>query len=173
MNSDATYAARLPLVDRVARWALDLDGDRYGDERERLRQYEAMTAAACLQWIAAPWTAAVVIWWAGRTGAVCLLAILAALLAPMLFAQAYLQRRRVDTLPRQWTRRRAALVVATTLPWGIVVVGASHALGASPSVVRGAAIGAAFGAALGLVGLWRQITRRDRAEAASAGMETD
>lgn len=173
MTTHSGYAARATLVDRVARWALEPDGDLYGDERERLRQYEAIAVAAGLQWLAVPWAAAVGVWWADRAAAVCLVAVMLVLLAPMLVAQAYLRRRRVDTTPRRWTAKRVALGVAGVLPWALFVAGAARALGAGPDTVRASAGGAVVGAALSLVLIRSRNRRRTAQEAAGAGAEDD
>ncbi|GAA2621869.1 hypothetical protein [Paractinoplanes durhamensis] len=57
------------VLDRVVRWNLDLDGDLYGDERERLRWYEGIATAASLQSILIPWSAAVMVWPLGKPAA--------------------------------------------------------------------------------------------------------
>ncbi len=54
------------LLDRVVRWNLDLDGDSFGDERERYRWYEGMTTAASLHGLLIPWAAAIMVWPLGR-----------------------------------------------------------------------------------------------------------
>ena len=56
----------MTVLDRVVRWNLDVDGDLYGDERERYRWYEGIATAASLQWLIIPWAAAIMVWPLGR-----------------------------------------------------------------------------------------------------------
>ena len=45
------------VLDRVVRWNLDINGDSYGDERERFRWYEGIAAAFSVQSLLVPWAA--------------------------------------------------------------------------------------------------------------------
>ncbi|MET0424989.1 MAG: hypothetical protein ABW046_13985, partial [Actinoplanes sp.] len=72
------------LLDRVVHWNLDLDGDLYGDERERYRWYEGIATAASLQWMLIPWAAAIMVWPLGRPAVLPLAVVLAVLWLPML-----------------------------------------------------------------------------------------
>jgi hypothetical protein len=166
----------MTVVERVVRWTLDLDGSDniYGDERERLRQYEGITTAASLQWLAVPWAAAIMVWPLGKASVVPLAVVLAVLILPMVLSAAYVQRSRVVTDVRAWTAKRVLMQAATGLPYVIFFYGALYFYTSSDSsTLRGAIVGGVFGAALGIaatvVGTRRK--RREEARAAAAGDE--
>jgi len=136
------------MLDRVVAWNLDLDGDIYGDERERLRWYEGIATAASLQWIAVPWAAAILVWVSGRPVVVPLTVILAVLLVPMAVCTAYVRRRRVDTVVRKWTRKRIVLSVAFIVPLLLFLFGVLWDYGAESSTYWGALAGMIIGAGI-------------------------
>jgi hypothetical protein len=136
----------ISVLDRVVRWSLDLDGDIYGDERERLRWYEGIATAASLQWAAVPSAAAVLVWVLGRPAVVPLIVVLAVLVVPMMLCSAYVRGRRVDTVVRRWNRKRTILSLAFTVPMVVFVFGAMWAYtGAEGSAWWGAVAGLALG----------------------------
>ena len=172
-TSPVASDGRLTLLDRVVRWNLDPDGDLYGDERERLRWYEGIAAAASLQWLALPWAAAVLVWVLGRPAAVPLGVLLVVLYIPMIMCTAYVKRRRVDTTPVTWSAKRIVLAVLSVLPYLLFVLGVCYAYRSSGNadVFRGAAVGSVIGGVLGCGFAVVQSRRRRRREAADPGDE--
>jgi heme/copper-type cytochrome/quinol oxidase subunit 2 len=138
------------VVDRVVRWNLDIDdsGQIYGDERERLRWYEGIVAAAQMQWLALPWAAAILVWWLGRPAVLPLSVMLVALLIPAIMCVAYVRRRQVDTALRAWTRKRVVLTVLSTVPLVGFILGAIYAYSRTHPSIWVHALG---GAVLGLL----------------------
>jgi hypothetical protein len=145
------------LLDRVVHWHLDLDGDIYGDERERLRWYEGITTAASLQWLAIPWAAAIMVWPLGRPAVLPLAVVLVALLLPMSLCAVYVRRRHVHTRPplvldratatRHWSRKRLLLCILGGLPFVLFLIGALYVWNPDSPDWQGAAIGGAIGVA--------------------------
>jgi hypothetical protein len=163
---------RETVLDRVVRWILDPDGDIYGDERERLRWYEAITVAASLQWIGVPWAATVLVWILGRPAVLPLGVVLAVLYAPMIMCVAWVRRRSVDTTVRSWTSKRIVLSVLGTTPYVLFIVGCIVAYQQEhPSVFRGALVGAIGGAVLAAAAAALGTRRRRRREAAAVADE--
>lgn len=164
------------MLDRVVRWNLDLDGnnDIYGDERERLRWYEGIATAASLQWLAIPWASAVTVWVLGRDAVVPLTVVLVALIVPMIVCSVYVQRRRVVTDVRAWSRKRILLQVLSGVPYVAFFYGALYAYrDPDSSTLTGAIVGGAFGAVVGVVAtvIGTRRKRRQEARAAAAGDE--
>ena len=157
------FAERRTLLDRIAHWALDPDGDIYGDERERLRWYEGTAVAATLQWIAVPWAAAVLIWPLGRPAVLPLAVVLAVLYLPMLVCSTYVSRRRVETVPRSWSAKRLVLTVLGGLPYVVFILGAAAAW-TPASFARGMRQGAIGGVVLAVAVLAVQTCLRNRRE---------
>lgn len=171
-TSTVASTGRLSLLDRIMRWHLDPDGDLYGDERERLRWYEGIAAAAGLQWMALPWAAAVLVWTLGRPAVLPSAVLLVVLYVPMVMSLVYVRRRRVETTPRSYSAKRILITVLTVLPYVLFVVGASYAYRSSDAgAFRGAAIGAVIGGALSCVTAALGTRRRRRREAAVIGDE--
>jgi hypothetical protein len=133
---------------------LDLDGDLYGDEQERLRWYEATAVAASVQWFLVPWVLAVLIWAANGSATVPLLIVAAAVYLPLLLLSAYAKRHRVRTLPDRWSRKRIVLTVASALPYLVIIGGAVRALvlQASGWPMHGMPVGMLIGLPIGLAG---------------------
>lgn len=141
------------LMDRFVRWNLDFDGDLYGrDERERLRWYEGSTTMAQVQAIAVPWTAVALVWTVGEPVARPLAILLAVLLVPIALCSVWVQAKRVDTTPREWSRKR--LIVSTLLgaPYLAYGVGYLYQVYPESDAWRSALIGALIGLAAGAVG---------------------
>lgn len=157
------------LLDRMVRWNLDLDGDSYGDERERLRWYEGMAFAAVLQWITVPWAAAVLVWPLGRPAVLPLAVVLVATAIPMALSTAYVRRRRVEPVPVRWTPQWALAWLLTALPYVIFVVGAYYVDDPESTTWMGAAVGSVVGGLVAVVLVLRLARDRRRREAASAG----
>jgi membrane associated rhomboid family serine protease len=170
MTTTSVPSPRSTALDRVVRWALDVDGDTYGDERERLRWYEGIATAASLQWLAVPWAAAVLVWPLGRPAVLPLAVVLTLMYVPMLVCQAYMRRRRVDTSPRTWRLKTILHTAAGVLPYVVFLVGALDAYQAPDhSTAIGAAVGGVFGGTLGTVALALRSRRQRRLEVAAAG----
>jgi hypothetical protein len=164
------------MLDRVVSWNLDLDGDLYGDERERLRWYEGMATAASLQWILVPWVAAILVWILGRGSVLPLGVILAVMYLPMVLSLNYVRGRRVNTTVRSWSPKRILLAVLGVPPYPLFILGACRAYEAfNESLLRGIAVGAVIGGAGGAafaVIRSRQL-RRAEARALAAGAIED
>ena len=160
-------AKQSTLIDRLARWVLDADGDLYGDERERSSWYEGITIAAMLQWLTVPWAAAVLVWTLGRPAVLPLAVVLAATYLPMLICTAYMRGHRVDPTVRSWTGKSLLLGALFMVPYTAFVVGcfAAYADGGT-HVTRGAIVGAAIGGAIVGAALSLAARRRRRREAA-------
>lgn len=77
---------RTVLFDRLAKSALDHDGDIYGDERARLRWYEGIAVTSTVQWILVLWVLAVCAWLAPVSAAPALWCIAVAFVVPMYLA---------------------------------------------------------------------------------------
>ncbi|MEU8656044.1 hypothetical protein [Actinoplanes philippinensis] len=136
------------LVDRVVRWNVDIDGDSYGDERERYRWYEGTAAASTLHSLLIPWAAAIMVWPLGRPAVLPLAVVLVLLWGPMLLCSVYVARRRVDTNPRGWIGRRAPVTVLSVVPYSVFTVGALHAYRPAGEAWIGAVAGGAYGVML-------------------------
>ncbi|WP_306215430.1 hypothetical protein [Actinoplanes sp. RD1] len=157
----------MTFLDRVVHWNLDLDGDLYGDERERLRWYEGMTTSASLQSFLLPWAAAVMVWPLGKPSVLPLAVMLAVSWAPQLLATFYVRHRRVDPTPRSWSAKRISLMVITVLPLVVFVSGANYVHEPHDTAWLGAIVGGVVGALLGVVVLVAKGRQRDRQEAAA------
>ena len=153
------------LLERIVHWNLDLDGDLYGDERERFRWYEGMATAATLQWLLVPWAAAILVWPLGKPSVLPLAVILVVLFGPMALCTFYVRRRRVDTTPRSWSPKRILLTVVGPAPFVVFLIGAIYVYEPDGSTWKGATVGAVIGAASGIVGTVLDKRRRDRREA--------
>ncbi|MEU4420368.1 hypothetical protein AB0F81_07050 [Actinoplanes sp. NPDC024001] len=154
------------MLDRVVRWNLDLDGDIYGDERERFRWYEGIVTAASVQLLVVPWAAVILVWTLGRPAVLPLAVMLAAFQLPMLLCTAYIRSRRVEVVQRR-TRKRALASVLSGLPIVLFVLGAVYSYGSPGNRgMGGALIGALVGGsvAYGVVA-WRTSRRRGRESA--------
>ncbi|MBU2662350.1 hypothetical protein KOI35_02390 [Actinoplanes bogorensis] len=159
------------MLDRVIRWNLDLNGDLYGDERERYRWYEGITAAASMQWLAVPWAAAIMVWPLGRSSVLPLAVVLVLMLFPIWLCGVYVRRRRVDTTPRVWDAKRFVLGVLGGTPYAFFLVGALRAYDPDGSTWVGAAVGGVIGAVGGIVAQMVQSRRRRRDEALATADE--
>jgi hypothetical protein len=168
MTTTTASPGRTTVIDRIARWTLDPDGDLYGDERERLRWYEGIAVAANLQWIAVPWAAAVLVWVLGRPSVLPLGVVLVAMYVPTVLCLLYMRRRRVETAVQRWTAKRIVLGALGGLPYVAYLLGAMNAYGGTDrSVLSGAAVGAVVGGVLAAGFLAYSSSRRRRREAAT------
>ncbi|MBL7253716.1 hypothetical protein [Paractinoplanes lichenicola] len=156
------------ILDRVVHWNLDLSGDLYGDERERYRWYEGISAAASMQWMVVPWVAAIMVWPLGRSSVIPLAVVLVAMFVPIAICGWYVRSRRVDTVPRSWGPKRVVLSLIGGLPYAVFLVGALRAYDPDGYTWIGAAAGGVIGGVGGLVGQVVQSRRRRQLEAASA-----
>jgi hypothetical protein len=154
-DSPNTSYARTPkatLLSRLFDQTLDVHGEIYGDEQERLRWYEGITVAASLQWIIVPWVIAVSIWMGGRPVTSYLLAITAAMYFPQLLTYVYAIRSGVR-LPKF---RSAKALFSGLLSGGAylaIVIGAVRAYddGLDPDGVKGALVGGPVGMIVALL----------------------
>ncbi|BFU46529.1 hypothetical protein [Krasilnikovia sp. MM14-A1004] len=153
------------IADRIARSILDLHGDMYGDERERSHWYEGIATAAGIQWLTVPWACALMVWIGGRPAVAPLTVALVAMYLPMAVCTAYLHRRRVDTAPRTWSRKRILWTVLYALPSLLFTVGAVAPFADDSRPLRFAVVGGIIGAVL--AGAWLALLtyRRRRREA--------
>lgn len=153
------------LMDRFVRWNLDADGDLYGrDERERMRWYEASTVLAQVQSIAVPWAAAALVWAFGEPVAKPLILVLAAVLLPVMFTSIWVQAKRVDTVPREWTGKRLLVSTLLGLPYLVFMIGFLFHVFPESAMWRSALIGAVLGLAAGAVAQsvhTRRVRRKD------------
>ena len=133
------------LLDRYVRWNLDLDGDFYGDERERYRWYEGIASAASMQWLAVPWAAAVMVWPLGRPSVLPLAVILVLMWIPIVITGLYVRRRRVDTVPRSWTPRWIFWTALSAAPYAVFLIGALYHFDPDGGTWQGATVGAVLG----------------------------
>ena len=161
------------LLDRFVGWVLDPDGVMYGDERERLRYYEASTFAASLQGLLVPWALAVTALVGGRPVAPYVLVLGGLVLLPWLAASLYVKGKRVRPAPERLTVTYVVIVILTALPYAILVVAAGTSLtGQSAddahSTIVGAAVGGTFGAVIGIL-----IRRQARVRAARTAAADD
>ncbi|MEV4346207.1 hypothetical protein AB0J83_17190 [Actinoplanes sp. NPDC049596] len=155
------------LLDRVVHWNLDLDGDLYGDERERYRWYEGIATAASLQWLLIPWAAAIMVWPLGPPAVLPLAIVLVLLYVPMVLSTVYVRRRRVDTTPRSWTAKRVFLTIAGGSPFAVFLMGTLYVYDPDGATWKGAVFGGVIGAIGGLIAQVLQTRRKRRLEAAS------
>jgi hypothetical protein len=153
------------VLDRVVRWNLDLDGDLYGDERERFRWYEGTAVASSLQILLIPWAAAILVWSLGKPSVVPLAVLLTAHWVPLLVSTVYVLRRKVDTTPRRWSAKRILVTVLTAVPYLGFVVGAMYVWDPEGATWIGALVGGVVGGVGSLVGTTLKIRRRNRLEA--------
>jgi len=141
--------AQRSRLQRFADWTLDHDGTMYGDERERLRWYEAISVTASVHAFLVPSTLAVLIWVGGRPAAPYLLAVFAAFVLPTLISAAYVHRRQVRPRPERPDLKFVLVSVAFTLPHLVFVIGALRAY--EGRVVVGSVVGAVVGGLVGVV----------------------
>jgi hypothetical protein len=156
------------LLDRVVRWNLDLDGDLYGDERERFRWYEGIATAASLQWLLIPWAAAIMVWPLGRPAVLPLAVVLVLLWLPMVLTTVYVRRRRVETAPRSWRAKRILVTFLGGAPYAVFTVGALYVFDPDGSTWRGAVVGGVLGGLLGVAATVVEGRRRARRDALAA-----
>jgi hypothetical protein len=155
----------MTVLDRIVRWNLDLDGDLYGDERERYRWYEGIATAASIQWLLIPWAAAIMVWPLGKPSVLPLAVVLLALWGPIMLCTAYVHRRRVETTPRSWSAKRILLAVLGGAPFVVFLIGALYVHDPEGSAWRGAVLGGVLGAIAGAVAKTVDSRRRRRREA--------
>jgi hypothetical protein len=165
MTTTAAPSGRIRITGRIARWALDADGDMYGDERERWHWYEGIAIAAGLQWMVVPWAAAVMVWFVGRQAVVPLAVILVVMYLPMVLCLAYVSRRRVDTAAQSWSLKRIVTTVLFALPYPLFLAGAIKPYSTDGDLLRGIGGGGLIGGVLAVAWLTFMTRRRRRREA--------
>ena len=87
----------------------------YGDERDRYHWYEAIAVGASIQWIAIPWTLAILAAIDADRFGPALWALFAAWIVPILVMNAYAQRRHVSQAEVR-TRAAVGTALATWIP---------------------------------------------------------
>ena len=158
-------------MDKTFEWLLDLDGDLYGDEQERRRWYEAITATANLQWMIVPWVAVICLFVYGRPVALTVCAILLILFLLSVPGSLYVKRGHVRAVPEHWSTKRIVIMVASRAPYVLAVIGVALAYGGDTWVVAGALLGAMTGGSLGLVGLRRKLREQRASESDPVDVE--
>lgn len=173
MTTEPAQAHSGTLVDRVVNWLLDVDGDIYGDERERLRWYEAISLTASFQWVIVPWAMAILVWFADRETVPFLIAMLVLFWLPLPLAQWYIKRKRVRTVPDRRTAKYWIIVVVAGLPYLVFALGAFTVFGefTDDSSWWAAAIGGVVGGGLAMLALVMGKRRERRREAARADLD--
>lgn len=138
---------------RWVEWLLDRDGDIYGDERERIRWYEAIAVASSLQTFGVPWALAVTVWITdSRAVAGALLAVALTFYLPLMWTASYVQRRGVRVYGKAMTAKRIVTTALFVVPYGLFFLGILDAFaGLGSSAATGAWIGGAVGLVVALV----------------------
>ena len=144
-----------PLLTRIASWALDLRGDTFGDERERLRRYEAIVLCANLQFATVPVAATVLVWAGGRPLVPPLALLMTLFYLPILVIAVYLRRRHAAGSPGGNTRKTVTAAVLGTVPLVLFTAGCVWPY-RSAGAVAAALGGAGAGLLLVLVGRLRR-----------------
>lgn len=145
------------MIEKSINWIIDARGDSYGDERERLRYYEAHSAMLTVQTYLLPLVAAAVIAVAGKSS---IAPVLVLTFVPLFLASmglAYLKRQNVSLATntfRKPLRSVVYLLSYMTLPLAIF-----YQESTSPSVFIGMATGLVMSALI--------MIRRVRREAKS------
>jgi hypothetical protein len=151
----STASERTTWFDRTIDWILDSDGDIYGDERSRLRWYEAIAATASVQWILLLWVLAAASWLAPASATAWLWALAAAFVAPLYLSIFYLWRRGVDVTRLSKSRKSRVIQLFTYAPVVAFLVGMTIGrdlrAGRSWSEISPALRGAVVGGLIGLV----------------------
>ncbi len=161
MNS--TTASQGPVLRRFVDWMLDMKGDMYGDEQERLRWYEGIAVAASVQWLLVPWALAWGVWQGGRAVVSYLLAVTFLFVLPQGLSTVYVLRNRVR-LPANSNVKYLLLGLASALPYVAIMLGAIRAYdgGFDPDGTRGGIVGGAIGGSLALLLMHRYNKRVKR-----------
>lgn len=171
--SPSTSRPERPL-DRLFDSVLDRQGNIYGDERERIRWYEAIAVVASFQWILLPWALAVMVWFARPATVPFLVAAFGVFYLPMPLAQLYIRRKGVRQLPDRTGHKYWITFVVSTLPYPIFLIGVIAALSASGGGTAtwwGALVGGIVGGIVGLVQLLRSRQRRRRRDSLPADLD--
>lgn len=152
------------LLDRTFHWILDVDGDMYGDEQERLRWYEATAAVSSVQLYGISLALAVLVWVDGHRLAPAVLTVALTLYLPMLLTNAYAHRHRVRTVPTHWSSKQIALTGVFLLIYLVMTVGLYVAF--EEEVTTSGALGVTTGVTIGLalgITFWSRVRRREQA----------
>jgi MYXO-CTERM domain-containing protein len=173
MTTSPTPPDRARPIDRLVNYVLDVDGDIYGDERERIRWYEGISLAASFQWLAVPWAMAVLVWFADRSTVPFLVAVLTVFYVPILLTTAYVRRKGVRLLPERRNAKYWLITALGGVPYLVFVLGAiavHDPASSDDGSSWGALVGGVVGGALGLLGLaYAERRRRRREDAAQDG----
>lgn len=138
---------------RLTEQILDVKGNIYGDEQERLRWYEGITVAASIQWILVPWVIAVSIWLGGREVVSYLLAVTVAMYVPQLLTMQYAMRSRVR-FEGYGSLKAIVTAVASAGSYVAIALAAIRAYdgGFDPNGLKGGVVGGFIGLGLVIVG---------------------
>ncbi len=173
MTTSPTPRDRTRPVDRLVNYVLDVDGDIYGDERERIRWYEGISLAASFQWLVVPWAMAILVWFADRDTVLFLVAVLALFYLPLLLTTAYVGSKGVRLLPERRSAKYWLFAVLGGVPYLVFALGALVVRdGGAPDAGSwwAALVGGVVGGVLGLLGLvYAERLRRRKEDATPDG----
>jgi hypothetical protein len=140
------------LSERAIRKIIDSDGVTYGDERERLRYYEAHSAIMTLQAYLLPVVCGVVIIGFGHKVVWPVTAVFFAMQVPVRFGMAYLTRTRVAVYSNALRARgRIAIDILTGSFFAAAVIFRSRPGGGGNGFVSRAILSGAIGAAFSVI----------------------
>ncbi len=151
MATNSNFDTTEPVSSRrFVNWILDTKGTSlYGDEQERLRWYEGISAAASIQWLVVPWVIALGIWIGGRPVVSYLIAVAIVFVVPQYFAIFYAMKNRVR-LPNSKSPGYLVISMISGLSIVAIVFASIHAYdnGFDPDGLKGAAVGGPIGGLL-------------------------
>jgi hypothetical protein len=140
------------MLTKLFDWLLDREGEIYGDERSRFAWYEAIAGTASLQWIAIPWSLAILVWVAPTDAIWSLSVVMGVFVLTTILCLPYLRAKNVDYLKPPASRKARLIQVLSGLP--VVVFGIGATLGADlrnnvdSAVIRNGLLGGIAGGAL-------------------------
>jgi hypothetical protein len=152
------------LLMRFTDQILDVKGNIYGDEQERLRWYEGITVAASIQWVLVPWVVAVSIWLGGRAVVSYLLAVMVAMYLPQLLTMQYAMRSRIR-LDGHWSPKAMVTAILSGGSYVAIALASVRAYdgGFDPDGLKGGVVGGFLG--LGLVVVFARLYSKRTAAA--------
>jgi hypothetical protein len=106
-------------------WLLDRDGEIYGDERSRFAWYEAIAGTASLQWIAIPWSLAILVWITPTAAIWSLSVVMGVFFVTTMLCLPYLRAKTVDYLKPPASGKARLIQVLSGLPMVVFALGAT------------------------------------------------